>query len=120
MTPKPARALLTLSAAALLAGCGSSDSDSGSGSEEPPAAASSAKVAIRDFKFVPDRVSVKAGAKVTFTNADSAPHTATMKPAFDTGVLREDESKAVTITKAGTYAYICDLHPYMKATIVAH
>ncbi len=118
MTANPARALLTLTAAALLAGCGSS-SDSDSEPDAPPAAPASARVEIKDFKFVPERVTVKAGAKVTFTNADRAPHTATMKPAFDTGVLRKDEAKAVTITKAGTYAYICDLHPYMKATIVA-
>jgi plastocyanin len=115
MTAKPAGAVLTLTAAALLPGCGSSQQND----PPPPPAASSGAVAIKDFKFAPARLTVKVGAKVTITNADRAPHTATSKPAFDTGVLSRGRSKVVTIAKAGTFAYVCELHPYMKATIVA-
>ena len=56
-----------------------------------------------------------------WNNRDSAPHTATAsgeKP-FDTKVLKEGQkSKPITFDKPGEYAYICDLHPFMKGTVV--
>jgi len=76
------------------------------------------RVVISDFKFMPQTVAVTAGAKVTFVNEDSAAHTATGDATeFDTGVLAKGESKAVTLTKAGDIAYICELHPFMKAMV---
>ena len=66
---------------------------------------------------------VDAGTKVTWTNGDSAPHTATaaddaLRESFDTGVIKRNASASVTFDKTGTYAYVCDLHPFMKATVV--
>jgi plastocyanin len=68
-------------------------------------------------------VQVDAGTKVTWTNRDSAPHTATaaddaQREAFDTKVIKHNASASVVFDKPGTYAYICDLHPFMKATVV--
>ena len=59
---------------------------------------------------------------MTWENRDTAPHTATAsgggKP-FDTQVLEEGKkSKPVKFDKPGEYAYICDLHPFMKGTVV--
>ncbi len=77
-------------------------------------------VAIVNFKFRPQEVTIQAGTKVTWTNEDSAPHTATAeggKFAFDTGTLDRGEAKSVTLAKPGTYEYICDIHPFMTGTV---
>jgi plastocyanin len=68
-------------------------------------------------------VQVGAGTEVTWSNKDSSPHTATaaddaQRESFDTKVIKQNASASVTFDKPGTYAYICDLHPYMKATVV--
>ncbi len=82
------------------------------------------KVQIKDFLFKPEAVTVAVGTKITFTNKDSAPHTATSGASpnpdgvFDTGTLKKGQSKSVKVTKAGTYAYYCALHPFMKATVI--
>jgi plastocyanin len=68
-------------------------------------------------------VQVDAGTKVTWTNKDSSPHTATaaddaQRESFDTKVIKQNASASVTFSKPGTYAYVCDLHPFMKASVV--
>ncbi len=46
------------------------------------------KVDIADFKFGPETIEVATGTKVTWTNSDTAPHTATADDSsFDTGDL---------------------------------
>ncbi|MEM7258676.1 MAG: plastocyanin/azurin family copper-binding protein, partial [Pseudomonadota bacterium] len=52
-------------------------------------------------------------------NQDSAPHTATATSgAFDTGNLTNGQSGSITLTDAGSFDYICAIHPSMKGTIV--
>lgn len=87
-------------------------------------AASSSRVAgngtltIKNFMFMPADVAVKAGTRVTWTNHDSSPHTATANQgAFDTGAIKDGQSMSVTLRKAGVYAYHCDFHPFMKGSI---
>ncbi len=123
---------ITIAVGALaLAGCGSSSSSSSSSSTPAaapaattaapaaaaPAAAAANAVTIKDFKFGPDAATVKVGDKITWTNQDSAPHTATASGGFDTGTLTQGKSKTITFTKAGTFPYVCTFHPYMKGTI---
>lgn len=84
-----------------------------------PAAAGSTKVNITDFKFMPATITVKAGSQVTWVNNDAAPHTATSGDgAFDTNTLKKGDTKTVTLDKPGSYAYVCNFHPFMKATVV--
>ena len=102
--------------AALLAGCGGNEKDSSRGGGMDA-------VAIEEFEFQAERVEVDAGTRVTWTNRDAAPHTATaadveQRASFDTQVIREGKSAGVTFDKPGEYAYICDLHPFMKGTVV--
>ena len=122
------RAALAASAAALaiaLTGCGGDDDDgmsssSGSDSTSAPKASgkSTDKISIKDFLYEPADVSVSAGTEVTFTNEDSANHTATGNDGgFDTGTLGKGDSKAITIDEPGTYAYICSFHAFMKGQI---
>jgi plastocyanin len=89
-------------------------------SASPPAPAlQSATVDIRSFKFKPPAIAVKKGGRVKFVNADAAAHTATADDrSFDTQTIDRGKTKMVTFTTAGTFAYHCDFHPFMKGTVV--
>ena len=88
------------------------------------APASGDTVMISDFLYKAEQLTVAVGTNVTFTNEDSAPHTATSGASptadgvFETGTLKKGQSKAVKLTKAGTFAYYCAIHPFMKATVI--
>ncbi len=88
--------------------------------QTPPArAASASSVTIKNFAFGPATVNVSVGDTVTWTNQDGAPHTATANDgSFDTGQLTKGKSGSHTFSKAGTFAYICSVHPNMKGTVV--
>jgi len=92
-----------------------------SGPATQPAAQSAAvQVKIDNFNFQPKAVVVSVGTKVTWTNADDVPHTATGKgedPAFDSGPIDTDEKFSFTFTKPGVYAYYCKVHPHMTGVI---
>ena len=80
--------------------------------------ATESTVTIADFAFGPAELSVAAGTTVTFVNNDSAPHTATADDgSFDTGEIPPGESATVTLDTAGTFAYHCEIHPSMTATL---
>ncbi len=82
------------------------------------AAPRAAKVEIADFAYDPDPVTVQVGGKVTWLNQDSAPHTATAEDgSFDTGTLEEGKLKSETFKQAGTYEYICQIHPDMHGVV---
>lgn len=85
----------------------------------PIALAADRTVDIVGFSFSPASVTVSVGDTVTWTNADAQGHTATADGgAFDTGTIARNESQAVTLTTAGTFAYHCTIHPAMTATLV--
>ena len=84
----------------------------------PPASgAAEVKVSIKGFAFVPAEVMMVKGTKVTWTNEDSTPHTATGKD-FDSGTLNKGQSWSKTFDTEGTHEYICTLHPSMKGKVV--
>ncbi len=97
-----------------------SDDAAGAGAAQTPAATVSGAVTvdITDFKYGPEALAVAAGTKVTWRNNDAAPHTATVKDGFDTGTLRKGERKTLTLETAGTFAYICTIHPFMTASVI--
>ncbi|HEX8917990.1 MAG TPA: plastocyanin/azurin family copper-binding protein, partial [Chloroflexota bacterium] len=72
------------------------------------------------YQFAPKNVSVKVGTKVTWTNKTDAPHTVTGKNgwSFHSKTFQPKGTVSYTFSKAGTYHYICSIHPFMKATIV--
>ena len=110
-------ALLLLPAAAALAGCGGGANDHAKAAAPAP---TTTAIAIRQFAYSPTPATVKAGARVRVTNADSAPHTLTDRAsgrAFDSGTIKGGETGSVTFAKPGTYAYFCEFHPYMKGTV---
>lgn len=86
--------------------------------------ASSAPVAknsvqISSFSFSPASLTVKVGDTVTWTNQDSVGHSATADDkSFETGILGQGKSGAITFSKAGTYAYYCSVHSSMRGTVI--
>ena len=84
-------------------------------------AGDTASVTIESFQFQPQKITVKKGGSVTFTNHDAAPHTVSPAngAAFSgTGRLLKGDSKAVQFNEVGTQQYACDFHPSMKGTVV--
>lgn len=76
-------------------------------------------IAIKNFAFEPDSVTIKVGAKVTWTNEDYVSHTVTSEEGvFDSGTLGNGETFSYTFEEAGTYEYICTIHPSMKGEII--
>ncbi|MDD4988851.1 MAG: cupredoxin family copper-binding protein [Candidatus Pacebacteria bacterium] len=77
-------------------------------------------VSISGFKFNPAQLTVKAGTKVTWTNQDSVPHTVTSdsENVLNSPRLSQGQSFSFTFTTPGTYAYHCEVHPMMRATVV--
>jgi plastocyanin len=75
-------------------------------------------VNINGFTFGPTVMKVTAGQPVTWTNADDSPHQVTVagKP-LRTAVLLKGQSASLTFDEAGTFGYICGLHPNMKGTV---
>jgi plastocyanin len=68
-------------------------------------------VEIRDFSFDPASVTIAVGDSVRWTNMDSAVHTID-GGMFRSGALAQGESYSHTFTQAGTYYYMCTVHPY--------
>src|SRR5436305_11435404 len=76
-------------------------------------------VVIDNFVFSPERLTVKVGTTVTWTNRDDIPHTVAAKDrAFKSKAMDTDESYSFTFSTPGEYAYFCSLHPHMTGTIV--
>lgn len=108
--------IATLAGAALLAGCGSDDTSS----KAPASGATTRKIEIKDFLYSPASATVKVGQKVAVTNRDSASHTLTDRatPAsFDSDTIRQNQTRTVTFTKAGTFKFYCQFHPTMSGTV---
>jgi plastocyanin len=82
-------------------------------------AAASGGVTIQGFAFHPGAITVSVGDTVTWANHDSADHTATASDgSFDTGTLGRGQSGSHTFTRAGTFSYVCSIHPNMHGTVV--
>ena len=138
--------LLALVALAVMAaGCGGGDDDdgdSGNGGGNAPAAEEPAteepaaptaedrgggsggtgpgtQVSMKDIKFNPGTVTIKAGGKVTWTNDDSVGHDVTADD-FESGSpggIDGGSTFSHTFKKAGTYNYVCSVHPGMKGSV---
>jgi len=76
-------------------------------------------VAITNYQFAPQRLTVKSGDTVVWTNRDYVRHTATaIDGTWTTGTLSGKGSATKTFEKPGTYDYACGFHPDMKGTVV--
>ena len=82
-------------------------------------AARPATVDIKDFKYGPPRLTVAVGTRVTWTNHDEEPHTvAATGGSFHSPGMGTNGTYSFTFTTAGTFDYICSIHPFMHGTVV--
>jgi plastocyanin len=111
---------VALIAATSILGCGGGEQapEQGNG-DAAPATATADRVRIEGFAYTPAAVRVRPGTKLTFTNEDSAPHTATSTQSgvFSTDTLRKGRSRSVTLDRPGSYEYFCQFHPFMKGRV---
>ena len=69
--------------------------------------------------FSPATVTIAAGGSVTFRNDDDRAHTVTAKDgAFNSGPIGEGGSWKRTFKQAGTFSYLCAIHPEMTGKVV--
>jgi LPXTG-motif cell wall-anchored protein len=77
-----------------------------------------ATVTMEDFRFSPATVSINVGDSVTWTNSGSEPHNAVADDeSFETAILETGDSETVAFDEAGSFSYICTIHPEMTGTV---
>jgi plastocyanin len=113
-------ALLVLFAFALLA---FTDWSNATESELVPAAAptdgKTVEVAIGNFTFTPNELTIAPGTTVKWVNHDDIPHLVGEKAlAFKSKALDTDDSFTFTFTTPGEVEYFCLLHPHMTGKII--
>jgi plastocyanin len=112
-----------------LAGCSASRPSTGSGMPSmsmptmsvtsPVAPVSGDQVNIDGFAFVPATLTVRAGGAVTWTNHDEEPHTvAASDGTFHSPGMGTGATFSHTFAAAGTFDYVCSIHPMMHGTVV--
>jgi plastocyanin len=115
-----ARPRLRLAALAALAGllalalsaCGTS----GASTTAPAAEDGGPTVAIQDLAYTPERLTIQAGATVTWVWRDGAIAHDVKGDGFKSEVITEGTFRH-RFAEPGTYDYVCTLHPNMTGTI---
>jgi plastocyanin len=85
-----------------------------------PAHASTHQVMIHNYAYSPASLTIAQGDTVTWTNMDTAQHDVkvTNGPvAFSSPLLAQGKSWSYTFSTAGSYSYICSVHPDMKGSV---
>ena len=109
---------------------------SGSSSTSMPSATRSAQVKIISLAFMPTKLRIKAGTRVTWRNDEPITHTVTsgtftgvdpvtglrtgQRPdgRFNARLKGQGDTFSYTFKKPGTYRYYCDIHYGMNATVI--
>jgi plastocyanin len=95
---------------------GASASPAGTASAAPQ---SGAVVDITNFAFAPATLTVPAGGTVTWTNHDEEPHTVVANDgSFHSPGMGTGATYSFTFPTAGTFDYVCSIHPFMHGTVV--
>src|ERR687895_596182 len=115
--------LLACTALALVAaGCGDDDDDDGSGGGNGGGGGGGAgtEVSEEGIAFEPAEVSLGVGDTVTWTNNDSVDHdvTADTFSSGEPGGMAPGDTFEHTFEEAGTFDYVCTVHPGMEGSVV--
>jgi plastocyanin len=128
--------LACMALALVAAGCGDDDDDDGGGggaaTTEQPAdggedgggggggGGGGAEVSEEDITFQPGEVTVGVGDTVTWTNNDSVDHDVTADDfsSGEPGGMAPGDTFEQTFEEAGTFDYVCTVHPGMEGTVV--
>ncbi|MEB8340346.1 cupredoxin domain-containing protein [Streptomyces endophyticus] len=87
----------------------------------PAAHAAGHQVLMSDYKFGPRTLTIPVGDSVTWVNQDTAPHdvkTTSGPASIHSPMLDKGGTWSYTFTKAGSYGYVCTVHPGMTGGIV--
>jgi plastocyanin len=77
------------------------------------------QIKIDNFKFGPEKLTVTKGTEVTWTNQDDIPHSIVLTVlGVSSKVLDTDKAFTYKFDKAGTFSYVCGLHPFMHGQVV--
>ena len=81
---------------------------------------SSNAVTIDDFAFAPASITVPVGSTVTWTNKDEEPHNVVSNDGttFHSPGMGTGGTYSFTFPTAGTFDYVCGIHPMMHGTVV--
>ena len=85
-----------------------------------PAQAAGHTVTMQGYAYSQASLSVDPGDTVTWVNKDQAPHDVVVTSGpqtFRSPLLNQGESWSFTFRSAGTYSYICSVHPDMRASV---
>ncbi len=74
-------------------------------------------VDMKDFKYLPEEITITEGTKVTWKNIDVEAHTVTTN-GWDSGVIEAGKTYSRTFDVAGTYDYRCVFHPTMLGRLI--
>jgi amicyanin len=76
-------------------------------------------VDITNFAFAPATLTIPVGATVTWTNRDEEPHTVVAGDgSFHSPGMGTGGTYSFTFTNAGSFDYVCSIHPFMHGTVV--
>jgi plastocyanin len=115
--PRTLAIVATLCAALSLSACGDDGEGGARSAERSPEAVT---VQIPGFDFEPDPIRIGVGDSVVWENTHDQAHTATGDGdlRWSTGNLAAGESAdPVAFDEAGTFTYLCALHPFMTGTV---
>ena len=84
----------------------------------PPPPAPAGDINIFDNGYSPSTRTVPVGTSLTWSNTGALPHTVTRSGSFDSGILMPGDTYRRTFNSAGTFSYLCTIHPDMVATVV--
>jgi plastocyanin len=113
MTRRLALLFACLALGLVAAGCGEDDAVGGE------AASPATEVSMEGIKFNPTEVTVEVGDTVSWVNDESIGHDVTADD-FQSGEPGGMEGGATfehTFDSAGTFDYVCSVHPGMKGTV---
>jgi plastocyanin len=74
-------------------------------------------VQIVGFKFLPASITASVGKPLKVLNTDDTPHFIVVAGGPKTDVILRGQTATMNFDKAGSFNYICGLHPTMKGTI---
>lgn len=106
--------ILAIALAAVLLVAGDKGSAAGAGAR----ASATKSVDINHFAFHPGTLRVRRGARVAFVNSSNVTHTATRAGSFNTGRIKPGKQVAIRFKHKGSFAYHCNIHPFMHGKIV--